>query len=69
MMKVTRTTCSMLANIRHNRNKKTVMIQGMCKNGKWGKPFEVEMLGHEKTAEDVVARFIANNNKEYRVAE
>lgn len=68
-MKVTKTTFGMLARNRHEANKKTVKLQGMCKSGKWGKTFEAEYYGGEKTPQDVANRFTRNNNKEFRVVE
>jgi hypothetical protein len=68
MMKVTKTTHSMLMNSRHEANKKVVKIQAMRKNGTWGATMEVEKLYNESD-EDVVSRMIKNNNKQYRLAQ
>ena len=50
-------------------NPTMVSIQGMKKNGKWGVPFETEMLGCEKTAEDVVNRLEKLNHRKYQIVE
>lgn len=70
MMKVTKTTMSMMMNNKHEVNKKAVMLQRKLKSGKWGKAFEVEMIGCEHAAEDVLTRMTKNNpQNEYRIAE
>lgn len=48
------------------RNPTMVSIQGMNKNGKWGKPFLTETFGNETTAEEVAMRFEKNNNVKFR---
>jgi len=67
MMKVTNTTFNMMAKNRANKNKNTVMIQCMKKDGTWGKPQEYKKYGNE-TDDDVVKRLIKNNNEEFRIA-
>lgn len=55
--------------IMENRSKKgTVSIQKIKKDGTWGKAFEAKTLGNE-TPEQVVTRYIKNNNCEYRLAQ
>lgn len=55
--------------IMENRsNKTTVLIQKIKKNGTWGKAFEARTIGNE-TPEQVVARYIKNNNCQYRLAQ
>ena len=68
MMKVTRTTFGMLAANRAAAHKDTVMIQGMKKDGTWGKAHECPRYGNE-TDEQVVERMIKNNNKQFRIAQ
>lgn len=54
-----------------NRRKKvdTVLIQGMKKDGTWGKPIAYERLSKSETDEMVVQRLIKNNNQQFRLAE
>lgn len=66
MMKVTKTTFNMLAANRANKN--GVMVQGQLKSGKWGKPYLAQRFGDE-TDEQVIARLIKLNNKQFRIAE
>lgn len=67
-MKVTKTTFNTMVKIRANKNKNTVMIQCMRKDGTWGKPQEYKKYGNE-TDNDVVKRLVKNNNKEFRIAQ
>lgn len=53
---------------RSSKNKDQVMIQGMKKDGTWGKPVAHQRFGNE-TDEDVVKRLIKNNNRQFRLAE
>lgn len=66
MMYVTDKTFGMLVKNRSKKN--VVMVQPMNKNGKWGKAFETRVYGNE-TPEQVVARLIKNNDKQFRIAE
>ena len=66
MMYVTDKTFGMLVNGRSKKN--VVMVQGMNKNGKWGKAFEARVFGAE-TPEQVVARLTKLNDRQFRLAE
>lgn len=70
MMKVTKTTFSMIVKNRYEANKKVAMLQKKLKSGKWGKPVSYEMFSGEKNSEDVLARIEKlNPGYEWRVAE
>lgn len=64
MMKVTKTTFGML----HQNKKDTVLVQRMTNTGKWGKPYEAKRYGNE-TDDQVIARLISLNNREFKLAQ